>query len=773
MSEPAPVATARDLRMLTPALIGWLTCALAISLHPGTVVIVGCVFACLVLVSVLIIYPRARGGNVLAAVVIAAVMLVAFALGEAQRNQAVVEKAVDSEVVADIRLSKTFSPGLRSINSQLLGINGTALSHGGTPLRVVGAPLTQRAPLGSTLRVSGYLQRASPGERSGWVLIIREGATQVTPPGWFLSGTDALRVGFLERSLERPGDGGRLLPGLALGDTSAVDAGLVEAMRATSLSHLVAVSGANCAIVVALVVAVVALLGGGLWIRMAAGILALAGFVVLVTPEPSIIRASIMASIVLFFLATARPVRGIPVLGLSVLILLALDPWLALDFAFALSVVATGGILLLTGPVTERLSVVMPPALALVIALPLAAQIACGPILILLNPIIPVWAVVANAVAAPAAPLATIVGMMAALAGPLFPALADLLVGIAWWPSAFIAATGRSLADSEIATLAWPPGWWGALTMGLMSYAGIAAILLSSARHRRWRRVLGAVSLSTVVIVLVSFSVPNLITRASVPGNWSIAQCDVGQGDSLVLRSEGQVALIDTGGNAQRLNKCLDFLGIDGLDIAIITHFDLDHVGGWRALTARVDRVWIGSNSDQKEIDIAQSLAQSGAKVQQVVAGDSAVVGKYRLDVVWPVAAAFSEPGNDSSVVVALSSQSSCEECFSGLFLGDLGEKPQRILQGRQRFSPVDVVKVGHHGSADQFEGLYQALGAKIGLIGVGSENTYGHPTDSALAMLVASGTVPLRSDVLGMVVLAKNDAGEIVVWSEKSPAPR
>jgi len=109
-----------------------------------------------------------------------------------------------------------------------------------------------------------------------------------------------------------------------------------------------------------------------------------------------------------------------------------------------------------------------------------------------------------------------------------------------------------------------------------------------------------------------------------------------------------------------------------------------------------------------------------------------------------------------------------CESCLSAVFLGDLGEKPQRIVMGREDFAPVDVVKVSHHGSRDQFEGLYRVLSAEIGLIGVGEENTYGHPTRGALEILEASGTTPLRSDERGIVTVSSTATGKLTIWSER-----
>jgi competence protein ComEC len=101
------------------------------------------------------------------------------------------------------------------------------------------------------------------------------------------------------------------------------------------------------------------------------------------------------------------------------------------------------------------------------------------------------------------------------------------------------------------------------------------------------------------------------------------------------------------------------------------------------------------------------------------------------------------------------------------VFLGDLGERAQQILAARERFSPVDVVKVSHHGSADQYHPLYEALGASIALIGVGAENTYGHPAPSLLAALPPT-TAVVRSDRDGTATLQRSDGGGIVMWSER-----
>ena len=761
------MTTRRDIRLLLPAGAGWLACALGTWLRPSPWWLLAGVLLALGVIALAWWVHRGALVSVAIPVLVAVVMLGAVMIGAMVRDQPTLLTHDGTSVEGQIRLSQTISPGDRSARAELLSLNGTVLAGGAVPIRVVGDVAKGRVPLGSTAVVSGNLARGDNADQQSWVLFVREAPETWSAPGALLAATDGLREEFLERSLRRGGDAGELLPGLAIGDTSGVDPSLVEAMRMTSLSHLVAVSGANCAVVVAIVVVIVALFGGGLWVRMIAGVAALIGFVILVTPEPSITRAAIMAAIVLFFLASARPVRGIPVLGVTVLVLLAWDPWLSTDFAFALSVTATGGILILTAPLVERLSHWMHPGVALVVALPLAAQIACQPLLILLNPIIPLWAVVANALAAPAAPVATILGMLACVAGPLWGGLADVITWCAWLPSGYIAGIGRVLASTPMATLPWPSGWWGALAVAALSYAGIAWVLTSGSPRRLLRHGLAVLSLGSATAVVLAFFLPSVAVRTSVPGNWSVAQCDVGQGDALLIRSGGYTALIDTGEFPELLSECFDLLGVSSLDLVVVSHFDKDHVGAWKVLVGRTTEVWVGPTDSASDREILAGLADGGARIVPVSEGHTGRLGDYDLEVVWPTRVPLGEPGNDSSVVIALGHDPQCSTCLSGLFLGDLGEKTQRMLGARLTPGSVDVVKVSHHGSRSQFHPLYRALEARVGLIGVGSDNSYGHPTDGIVAVVSESATV-VRSDLHGTATLHRDETGGIVMWSER-----
>jgi len=469
-----------------------------------------------------------------------------------------------------------------------------------------------------------------------------------------------------------------------------------------------------------------------------------------------------MATLVLVALWRGRPVRGVPVLALATLTLLVMDPWLARNYGFVLSVLATGGLLMLAGPLARRLERWLPRWLAVVIAVPLAAQLACQPVIILLNASLPTYGVVANLLSGPLAPVATVVGLAACVLLVLVPPLGQLLCQLAWLPSAGIAGVAQFFAALPFAQLPWVPGWWGVVAL-----TAVSALLVLSL-HRRW-------AVGAVVVVLVAYG--GLVGGARItveltrPAHWQVAMCDVGQGDAAVVRSGGVIALIDTGPEPARLTACLTQLGIDRIDLLVLTHFDLDHVGGAPAVIGRVDRAFVGPSGGADNDRLVADLVAGGAQVEQVSRGPTGLLGELRWQVLWPpVRMAGIEPGNPASVTVAFEPVGECADgCLSSIFLGDLGEAVQDRLLDSGPLPRVDVVKVAHHGSSDQSEALYSRLGAVVGLIGVGADNGYGHPTDRLLDILARSGIAPLRTDQDGLILLAPGTtAGTVTVWTSR-----
>lgn len=755
----------RDLRLFVPAVSGWAACALAVWLRPDSWWIAAGLALAAGTWWVARFPPARRLRVVLSPLLVSMALLGAVQLEQARREPPELRAVSETTVEVHLQLTQTYHPGQRSVRADIVAVDGSTIAP--APARIIGVLGGERLAPGSTASFEAYLQPAQTYESQAWVVVVRGDPPEWVPPKGILASLDRVRAGFAEASLVRTGDAGELLPGLAIGDTSAVDDGLVQAMRVTALSHLVAVSGANCAVVVALVVGLTRLLRGGARTQMATGVAALVGFVALVTPEPSILRASVMAGVVLVSLAWSRPIRGMPVLAIAVIALLAINPWFATDFAFVLSVLATGGILLLTAPLARVISRVMPHSIAVVIALPLAAQVACQPVIILLNPAIPTWGVLANVLAAPAAPVATVLGMLACVVLPVAPVIGQAFVWLAWIPASYIAAIGRGLAEWPLNQIPWPAGWWGVASLATVGYCVIALVALAPPRSKRVVLVLGSGALLALVGVIAGFAVPRTLTWVSVPREWTLAQCDVGQGDALVVRSADSTMLVDTGRYPRALERCLDLLGVRTLDVVLITHFDDDHVGAWRSVISKTNRVVIGSPDDPRKADFVADFSRAGWTIEEVARGHTVRLGEYLIEVIWPESSATTTAGNDSSIVVALQPLPGCNGCVSAVLLGDLGELPQRILLGRAELGGVDVVKVSHHGSADQHSELYRALGAPIALIGVGADNSYGHPAAGILAVLSEHSRV-WRSDERGTVTIYRDLDRGLVVWSER-----
>jgi competence protein ComEC len=632
--------------------------------------------------------------------------------------------------------------------------------------------LGPRPPDGTTVEVGQALSArvsvlpVEPGDDVAFVAAVRGELVAGEPPSGAAGLADTVRADLRAVAAGLPGDGGSLLPGLAVGDTSGVGDDLDDAMKASSLSHLTAVSGSNCAVLVALVMLVGGALGVPRLVRigLAAGVLL--AFLALVTPEPSIVRATVMAFVVLVHLAAARPVSGLPVVALAVTGLLVVDPWLARDVAFALSVLATAGLVVLAAPLADVLARVLPRPLAAVLAVPVAAQLACQPVLLLLDPRLAVHGVVANVLAEPAAPLATVGGLLVCLTASWAPGVAEVAARAAWVPATWIGAVARSVASWPLARVEWPGGAAGVVVLAGLSVV-VAAVVLARAGGRA-RRVLVVVLVGSVVALVGVAAGIRAGERAAVPDDWTVAQCDVGQGDAVLVRSAGQVALVDVGDDEEALRGCLRRFGVDRVDLLVLTHFDTDHVGAVDVVAGRVGRALVGPVGRDADQDVVDVLVDGGAEPVEVSAGVGGVLGDLGWTVLWPPPTGAA-PGNDASVVTLWRPLPGCTDgCLSLLDLGDLAAAPQRRLlsAARDEVAGVDVVKVSHHGSADQHAGLYDAAGASVALVGVGADNSYGHPRQEALTMVEEAGAEITRTDRDGDSAVSA-DADGLRLWRQ------
>jgi competence protein ComEC len=241
----------------------------------------------------------------------------------------------------------------------------------------------------------------------------------------------------------------------------------------------------------------------------------------------------------------------------------------------------------------------------------------------------------------------------------------------------------------------------------------------------------------------------------------------VGQGDGTLVRSGDHVALIDVGRDPGPIGKCLDRLNIHHLDLLVLTHFDMDHVGGVEGALVRekIDQAMITSYSDTRPGAnfCRDELDRFGVPVILGGVGVSGQLGDFSWRVLSPhQGAAEAEDSNDGSVTMLFDSLR-----VSVMTLADLGEKGQmRLAREKASWMPPDffakplILKVSHHGSADQYPEFIEALKPRVALISVGLHNGYGHPTKRALRMLRLSGAEIERTDRMGSVAIGWGDGG-------------
>nr|WP_063775055.1 ComEC/Rec2 family competence protein [Streptacidiphilus anmyonensis] len=699
---------------------------------------------------------------------------------------------------AEVRLTVLTDPerhgtdGNTVLRAVVDGVAGTATS---TPVRVVarGPAAGEWLRLLPSTRVVAVV-RARPVTPDGppdvaATLLTTDQPRLLAPPDVVQRAAGALRAGLRRAVAPLLEDERALLPGLVDGDTSAMTPDLDEAFVATDLTHLTAVSGSNLSIMMVLLIGRVSRARtperGGLAARLGlplrgsalAGALLTVAFVVLCRPEPSVLRAAATGLVMLLGLATGRRASPLPALAGATLVLILADPALARSYGFALSALATAGLVTLGPRWSEALRAHgWPDRLAEPVAAAAAAQAWCGPLLVLRSGRLSLVAVPCNLLAELCVAPATVLGFAALAVAPLW------LTGARWiahaaavpvWALIQVARFGAALPGAEIG---WPAGWPGAVLLVAVTCALVAAAA--------WLRRPLVAAFLTLCLLLVLLRPPPLTRLATgwPPAGWRLVACDVGQGDALVLSPGGDpdtAILVDAGPDPHAVDGCLRALGVTTLPLVILTHDHADHVEGLPGVLQgrRVGAVETTTVDDPpaEYARVRRWTADAGVPLIRAVRGEQRSLGALHWEVLWPPdpSGDYVPPGpNNASVALLVT--------LPGLrlaLLGDL-EPPaqQRLLTALAGFPGpagvpvgVDVLKVAHHGSAKQDRALIAALHPRLALISVGQGNRYGHPAPTTLRLLRSLGTTVLRTDQQGdLAVLTLDGALAVAVRGGK-----
>ena len=647
--------------------------------------------------------------------------------------------AVDAELVvtSDPRPTQSgYGDGV-VFRATVVRVTGRGATHElRSPVLVLAGESWSGVPLGARVRLTGQLSEPEPGGDLLAAVLSAAGDPEVVAgPGVWWRAAGAVRESLRDSVGHLPAERRALVPALVVGDDARVDDELTQEFQATGLTHLLAVSGTNLTLVVGF------LLVTGRWCGVrgrghyVVGALGIAGFVLLARTEPSVVRAAAMGTVALVGMGVDGRRRGPRALGVAVVGLLLFDPALAVSVGFALSVVATGGILVLGPGLRDALTRWAPRWLAEAVAVPLAAQLACTPLVAAISGQVSLVAVGANLAVAPVIGPATVLGLAGGLVGLAWDPAGRLCGTLAGWCVAWLVTVADRGASLPAAAIGWGTGALALATLTLL------AIVLALVLPRLLRGPVGSLACCAVLVVAV-------LVRPPVPGwpppGWVLVACDVGQGDALVLRAgPGAGIVVDAGPEPRLVDGCLDRLGIGKVPLLVLTHPHADHVDGLAGVRSG------------REVGLVETTGDAPY-------GETRTVGEVTLQVLWPPPGLTVTNPNDASVVLLAQVRG-----VRLLLTGDVEPASQSSIRRAWPGLAADVVKVPHHGSRFQELEWLLGLGARVALVSSGTDNDYGHPAAATLDPLAGSGAEVLRTDLDGDLAVTVRD-GELGVATSR-----
>lgn len=604
-----------------------------------------------------------------------------------------------------------------------------------------------------------------------------------------------------------------VLNGIVFGTQGMIDRDTRRSFSETGVIHILSVSGLHVGLV----------LGGLLMLLnimklppvctapLATPVLLI--YALMTGMNPAVMRAVIMALLLVWAHHFGRDRDWPTTLALAAMVILIWNPLQIYHPGFQLSFAATWGILYL-GPLLSNVFDVFLRGLpgntgrlaAQALAIPLAAQLATIPLVAWYYNLISPVSIPANLLAVPLTGLIMVFGLLAAFLGMIWLPLAALVnVSTSVVLDIFFKVVAfMQCLPGAVIYLSTPPvivaaAWYG----GLLAAVRVCSDHCSpSARllFKRWAPVGAALA---VVLVLIWW-----------PWNrghkMTVHFIDVGQGDSILVQTPGRKnILIDTGGRPGEFNTgtgtgdqvvepYLRRIGVQRIDILVLTHPHEDHCGGAVSLVKRfpvemalVSHSCIDALNKEQPVDdisafsgaarssseegvpfaytgLLESMNVRGIPVEAVASGDKIKLeSDLNIEVLSPGETQLIESGtdaNNNSLVIKIAYGRR-----SFIFMGDAELEEQKELLRGDADIRADILKVPHHGSRSLLEELLERVEAETAVISVGAHNTFGHPAQTTLEMLNYAGTRVYRTDTDGAVIIQTDGNNIDIVRGKKS----
>jgi competence protein ComEC len=578
-----------------------------------------------------------------------------------------------------------------------------------------------------------------------------------------------------------------LLSGILVGNDNGLSPELADAFRLTGMTHVIAISGFNIAILIAIMVSISEPFLGR---RGAVGfaVVGVTLYTILVGADASVVRAAIMGSIYLLAARLlGRPNFAYASLFLAGLLMTLINPFTLWDVGFQLSFTATLGLMVYADPFTQWTRArllrwldrdVVRRIMGLIsesVLITLAAQVLTLPLMMAYFGQLSLISLPANALILPAQPGVMIWGGLATLAGMVVPFVGQLFGWVAWlflWYTTelvrLFAAVPGAAVPIDIST-----------TGIILIYAAIGAVTWLAKQEPAKRAQITAVLRQNLTqrLALGGTAVAAILTigwSATQPDdNLHIVFIDVGQGDATFIQTpNGRQILIDGGYYPSVLNdelgRLMPFWDHE-LDLMIATHPDADHIAGLAGVFERYrvgELITNGQGLGESPIYDAVLTAADTAEtpIHRALAGETILIDDgVWLEVLHPGAELIPDERNENSVSMRL-----VYDDFSFVFTGDAEHNGEQAMLVRGEFMGAQVFKAGHHGSKGSSSAeMLAAIRPSIITISVGADNNFGHPSPEMLQRAADMGAVVLRTDQLGTIELITD--GQAMWWQAEA----